>query len=165
MQREVLAYLRARPCQHVSPELVRNPGTRVFTSTITGVTEQDGYSEWVDVEHPWPGFVPLEWIAAAVIGEPVTRAGLESVRRAVKRLAAEGLAELGWWYERVPIGEPRTWIYDGQEHSYQKEGERRRLAARRPLTEAEAAAEAAWRAEQKAKADERYARIVAAATG
>ena len=63
MQREVLAYLRARPCQHVSPELVRNPGTRVFTSTITGVTEQDGYSEWVDVEHPWPGFAPLEWIA------------------------------------------------------------------------------------------------------
>lgn len=151
MQREVLAYLRARPCQHVSLELVRNPGTRVFTSTITGVTEQDGYSEWVDVEHPWPGFVPLEWIAAAVIGEPVTRAGLESVRRAVKRLAAEGLAELGWWHERVPIGEPRTWIYDGEEHTSQGEGTRRKLAARRAFTEAEAAAEAAWQATEQAE--------------
>jgi len=151
VQREVLVYLRARPCQHVGPELVRNPGTRVFTSTITGVTEQDGYSEWVDVEHPWPGFVPLEWIAAAVIGEPVTRARLESVRRAVKRLAAEGLAELGWWYERVPIGEPQTWIYDGEEHTSQAEGTRRKLAARRSLTEAGAAAEAAWQATEQAE--------------
>jgi hypothetical protein len=95
------------------------------------------------------------------MGEPVTRARLESVRRAAKRLAADGLAELGWWHERVPIGEPRTWTYDGQEHSYQKEGTRRRLAARRPLTEAEAAAEAAVKAAEQAEWDERLAHFKA----
>ena len=131
MQREVLAYLRAQPAEHTASEWTDDyPASR----------------ETVDVTCPWPSFVPLERIAAAVIGEPVTRAGLESVRRVVKRMAAGGLAELGWWYERVPIGDPRTYTYQGQEHTWQKEGERRRLAARRSLTEAEAAAEDAHHA-------------------
>ena len=51
----------------------------------------------------------------------------------------------------MPIGEPQTWTYDGEEHTSQKEGERRKLAARRALTEAEAAAEAAWQATEQAE--------------
>jgi len=151
VQREVLAYLRAQPAEHTVSEWTDDyPASR----------------ETVDVTCPWSSFVPLDRIAAAVIGEPVTRAGLESVRRVVKRMAAEGPAELGWWSERVPIGEPRTWTYQGQEHSYQKEGERRRLAARRPLTGAEATAEAAEQVAEQAKWEGQLAHLKAVlATG
>jgi len=58
VQREVLAYLRAQPAEHTVSEWTDDyPASR----------------EIVDVTCPSPGFVPLDRIAAAVIGEPVTR--------------------------------------------------------------------------------------------
>lgn len=145
VQRGVQEYLRAQPAEHTGQELERN---------------EDGSSEWVDVACPWPGFVALDRIAAEVTGEPVTRAGLESVRRVVKAMAADGHAELGWWTEQVLIGEPRIYSYGsryedypGEVYTTQRKAERRKLAVRRALTEAEAAAEDAHYAAQQAKRD------------
>lgn len=150
MQRGVLEHLRAQPAEHTRAVLMPRP---------------DGGNEWVDVTCPWPGYVAIEQIAADLIATPVTRAGLESVRRVVKRMAAQGQAELGWRSETVPVGEPRTWTWDGQEHTRQGEAVRCKLAARRPLTEAEAAAEAAHLAAEQARADERMEHFRAVLSG
>jgi hypothetical protein len=43
----------------------------------------------------WPDWITIYWLADAVFGHEPTRSEEESVRRAVKGLAAEGLLETG----------------------------------------------------------------------
>jgi hypothetical protein len=119
-QRAVLDYLASQPRQH-RQRVYRNDQGEEYEVQMGGEM----------VTRMWPRWVPLREVAEAIFGGPPARAQVESVRRAVKRLAAQNLAEITERDFRVELTRP----------SYPGEAVRRwLLCVRSPLTEAEDAA-------------------------
>jgi hypothetical protein len=90
----------------------------------------------------WPDWVSVEALSASIRPstfktEEPTRAQVESVRRAVKRLAAEDLIDIGHWLEPTD------------------DGRRYMLLCRRWFTEEEIAIQQAEFAEEKKRRDEK----------
>lgn len=102
---------------------------------------------------PWRRWRTAHEIAQERAGRVPTTAELESVRRAIRRLAALGRVETMHPFE-TRAGEPRTVSYypPGEsvlvEHTYTPDSHRRVLTARLPLNDEERTAEAAHEQER-----------------
>lgn len=92
-QRAILAYLSAGPREH------RHAFRRDGSCPAYDAAAPGARADRADI-HLWPPWRTVHALAAALSGGPASRAEVESVRRACKRLAAEGLAEVGYsWGE------------------------------------------------------------------
>jgi len=146
-QRKILAWLEAQPREHTF--------------------QQNAGRGWEDVHCAYPAWQRIAVLAQAVYGHEPDRAETETVRRSVKRLAADGLAEAaicdGSYERKRSMPKPRWWDdkprgkWDGTDTRWVGDlggpitvefGQV--LCVRPPLTEAERAAEQADR-----EADER----------
>jgi len=112
-QRKILASLASHPRQHAAERWDRNR----------------------DETRSWPGWITVHELTCAVYGtDQPARGQVETVRRAARRLAAEGLAEIGETWDAMP----RRQLWNGRPATG------RQFGIRPVLTPAEKAAKEAF---------------------
>jgi hypothetical protein len=95
-QRQILTWLGSQPREH---------------STIVPPRNDDG--SWPEIALAFPAWERITTVACEIFGHEPTRAETETVRRSVKRLAADGLAETaicgGRYERRRTVRKPKWW--------------------------------------------------------